>query len=67
MGRSTPHRNLYCSVCKTGDLTKIYRNKVLNGANYRTPTWLNIEILGLNAQKNRDCLSLPELSLSMGV
>lgn len=43
------YRDLYCPVCRERDSAKLYRSRILNGENYRTPTWLNVEILGPNA------------------
>ena len=41
------YRDLYCPVCRKKDSSKLYRSRILNGENYHTPTWLNVEILGL--------------------
>ncbi len=56
MARSTPHRRLYCSVCKKRDMQKVLLKEIRTG-DY-DPTWFGVEVTGEASPGKAQCKCL---------
>lgn len=56
MARSTPHRRLFCSVCKKKDLQKVLLREARTG--YYDPTWFGVEVTGEASPGKAQCKCL---------
>lgn len=56
MARSTPHRRLYCSICKAKDLQKVLLRQARTG--YYDPTWFGVEVVGEVSPGKAQCKCL---------
>ena len=56
MARSTPHRRLYCSVCKKRDMQKVLLKEIRTGE--YDPTWFGVNVVGEASPGKAQCKCL---------